>query len=932
MELSPPSAFPHGGDLRQLALAAGCEPGDIVDFSASINPLGPPDWLRPVLASAVSDLVHYPDPRCSAFLAAASARHGAPVDQLLAGNGTSDLLFALARAAKGLGYARAVIPVPGYADYRTACERAGLDGETLPLLEKEGFALNPRTLAEHLRAGNAPAGVPNQPGRPDGPDSPDQASGPAPDRRRAVVFVARPNNPTGVDVAAGVVRKLAMEHPDCLFVVDEAFGSFVQGFESLLAERPANVAVLLSLTKMFAVPGLRLGLLAGAPGLVRAVAAQSAPWSVGALAQAVGTRAMADSAFEERSRQAVAALRPALARGLAALPGVTVYPGAANYLLCRLDTPGGAALAGRLLREHRLAIRSCANFPGLDGRHFRVAVRAQADNERLLAAMGRLLAPARPPSRKRRPTPALMIQGTTSNAGKSILTAALCRILRQDGVRVAPFKSQNMSLNSYVTARGEEMGRAQVLQAQACGLLPEARMNPVLLKPCSDTGSQVIVMGRPVGSMRVAEYVAYKPQAFQAAQRAYDSLAGEFDAIILEGAGSPAEVNLKSHDIVNMAMAKYARAKVLLVGDIDRGGVFAALAGTMELLSESERAMVGGYVLNRFRGDPSLLGPALAFMRDLTGREVLGVVPNIDALGLPEEDSVSFKASGLNPFGPNGSGDAGSADTLDIAVVDLPHISNFTDLDALAAEADVRLRVVRRADELGRPDALILPGSKNTLADLAGLRAGGLAGAILALAEENAGRAMWSTEIVGICAGFQMLGHTLLDPLGLESDRREEPGLGLLPLVTELLPEKTLVQARGRHLPSGLALTGYEIHHGRTSITSDVASGPQSGPDIGPNPGMEASKYPRSAGPVVVRADGLALGHGLPGRIWGSYLHGIFDADAFRRWWLNSLRARKGLAPVDRAAPYCLEPALDHLAEVVRASLDMERIRALLGL
>ena len=899
--------FPHGGDVRGLARALGCQPADILDFSASINPQGPPDWLRPVISGAVSELVHYPDPHCQDLLEAASARHGVPIVNLLAGNGTSELLFALAGAC---GHTRAVIPVPSYCDYRTAVLRAGMDVELFPLREADGFALDAGALSRRLSDLPGPAAV----------------------------FLASPNNPTGLTVPAAVIRELARNHPDCLFVVDEAFGSFVEGYESLLTDRPANAALLLSLTKMFAIPGLRLGLACADETLVEGMRQRIAPWSVNTLAQAVGLRAVADADFEARTRQAVTGLRAEMASELAGMPGVTVYPGAANYLLCRLDEPRVPELRAALL-EKRMAIRDCSNFAGLDGRFFRLAVRAKADNLRLLDALpqalrasfggnpgiaadaesGKQAQTQRETSAdmsgnassssmrttvlsgRKRPTPALMMQGTSSNAGKSVLTAALCRILRQDGVRVAPFKSQNMSLNSFVTAWGEEMGRAQVLQAQAAGLIPQARMNPVLLKPCSDTGSQVIVMGNPVGTMRVREYVAYKPTAFQAAKQAYDSLADEFDAVILEGAGSPAEVNLKSHDMVNMAMATYARSRVLLVGDIDRGGVFAALAGTMELLPESERALVGGYVLNRFRGDPTLLDPALRFMRELTGKPVLGVIPNISDLGLPEEDSVSFKAGGF------GAGQAGR--DLDIAVLDLPHISNFTDFDALAAEPDAGLRVVRRAGDLGRPDAVLLPGSKNTLADLAALREAGLDRALAALAGTPC-------EIVGVCAGLQMLGETLLDPLGLESGLGAVPGLGFLALETELLPEKTLLQSTATHLPSGLGLTGYEIHHGVTRARNESAS------------------------VLAVRPDGqgVAWGHtGKVGRVWGTYLHGVFDAGEFRRWWLNGLRERKGLPPLPASGPGVgldggLESALDRLAATVRTSLDMGAVYALLGL
>jgi len=887
--------FPHGGDVRGLARALGCQPADILDFSASINPLGPPEWLRPVISGAVSELVHYPDPHCRELLEAASARHGVPVANLLAGNGTSELLFALAQAC---GHVRAVIPVPSYCDYRTAAERARMSVELFPLREADGFVLDAQALSRRLGELAAPAAV----------------------------FLASPNNPTGLTVPVVVLRELAAAHPECLFVVDEAFGSFVEGYESLIGDRPANAALLLSLTKMFAIPGLRLGLACAEEALVEAMRQRIAPWSVNTLAQAVGLRAVNDADFEARTRAAVTSLRDVMASELAMMPGVTVYPGAANYLLCRLDEPRVPELRAKLL-EKRMAIRDCSNFAGLDGRFFRLAVRAEADNLRLLDALPDALAeavggnpgiaadadglsgrkrPAGLSGRKRttglsgrkRPTPALMMQGTSSNAGKSVLTAALCRILRQDGVRVAPFKSQNMSLNSFVTAWGEEMGRAQVLQAQAAGLTPQARMNPVLLKPCSDTGSQVIVMGKPVGTMRVREYVAYKPTAFEAAKRAYDSLADEFDAVILEGAGSPAEVNLKSHDMVNMAMAAYAKARVLLVGDIDRGGVFAALAGTMELLPESERGLVGGYVLNRFRGDPTLLDPALRFMRELTGKPVLGVIPNISDLGLPEEDSVSFKAGGF------GAGQSGR--DLDIAVLDLPHISNFTDFDALAAEPDAGLRVVRRAQELGRPDAVLLPGSKNTLADLTALREAGLDRALAALADTPC-------EIVGICAGLQMLGETLLDPLGLESGLGAVPGLGLLPLETELLPEKTLLQSTATHLPSGLGLTGYEIHHGVTRALRDNAAA------------------------LAVRPDGQSVAWGRAGRVWGTYLHGVFDAGEFRRWWLNGLRENKGLSPLPASGQGvgldgALESALDRLAATVRSSLDMGTVYALLGL
>lgn len=860
------TSFPHGGNIRALAATAGRDPRDILDASASLNPLGPPDWLRQATSAAVSDLVHYPDPDCVALLDAAATRYNAPASHFVAGNGTSALLYALPRST---GLARAVIPTPCYADYATACHKAGMDIRRVPAVEFDDFALHFEQIEAALRS-------------------------------PSLVICGSPGNPTGTVAPAEAIVDLASRHPQSLFLVDEAFADFVPDFVSLAGEtRPHNVAVLLSLTKSFAIPGLRLGLLAASPDLAGWVRGNLPPWSVGTLGQAIGVRALGDAAFLERTRAALPPLRDGLANGLTEL-GLTVLPGAANFLLARLpgQAPSSTEVCRRVLAEHGVALRDCANFHALSDRFIRVAVRPEAENARILTALAAVLDPpvaARFAPRRR--TPALMVQATGSNAGKSVLCAGLCRLLTRQGLRVAPFKAQNMSLNSGVTADGLEMGRAQIVQAKACRLAPDVRMNPVLLKPTSDRGSQVIVLGRPVGVMRVGEYIDYKPRAFAAATAAYDALAATADVMVLEGAGSPAEVNLKAHDIVNMAMAAHADAAVLLAADIDRGGAYAALWGTMECLGEAERARVAGYVLNRFRGDAGLLAPANAYLRAATGRDVLAVVPYLPDLGLPDEDSVTFKDGDALPETP-----PADPDRLDIAVIDLPRASNLTDCDALAVEPDVRLRRVRTAASLGRPDAVLLPGSKNTLADLDWLRETGLATAITALAASG------KTEIVGICAGLQMLGRVVTDPAGLESDRKREAGLGLLPLETELVPEKTLTATRAVHAPSGCALAGYEIHHGRTTAPADL--------------------------PVaVVRDDGAAIGYVSPDRpVWGAYLHGLLDADAFRRRFLDALRTRRGLPAVGRLAAYDLDPGLDRLADALEAALPVATLRRLLGL
>jgi cobyric acid synthase CobQ len=404
----------------------------------------------------------------------------------------------------------------------------------------------------------------------------------------------------------------------------------------------------------------------------------------------------------------------------------------------------------------------------------------------------------------------------------------------------------------------------------------------------------VVVCGKPIGNMKVMEYFRYKAEAFERVKECYDSLAGEYDAVVLEGAGSPAEVNLKAHDIVNMKMALYAKAPALLVGDIDRGGVFASFVGSMEVLSETERAQIAGFVVNRFRGQASLLKDALDYTLQHTGRPVFGVVPYLKDLGLPEEDSVGFK-SGLFD-------DARSAeDGVDIAVLDLPHISNFTDVEPLRIEPDVRLRIVRRVQDLGHPDAVILPGSKNVIGDLTFLRAVGLDRSLKKLAATD------RCEIVGICGGYQILGRSINDPHGIESPGAELVGLGLLPIDTVLEQDKTLTRTEARHRISGMKVEGYEIHHGQ-SRTDDIP-------------------------PALIGSNGQAMGACRgDGLLWGSYLHGLFDADGFRRWFIDRLRQRKGLKPLGAVqACYDLEPAFERLADAVRQSLDIPAIYRLMG-
>ena len=502
----------------------------------------------------------------------------------------------------------------------------------------------------------------------------------------------------------------------------------------------------------------------------------------------------------------------------------------------------------------------------------------------------------------------IMMMGTSSHVGKSILATAMCRILYRKGRKVVPFKAQNMALNSYVTRDGDEMGRAQVAQAEAAGMEPMVDMNPVLLKPTGNAASQVIIMGKPVGNMSAREYHrGYSLKAFDAVKEALGRLDKEYDTIVIEGAGSPAEINLKANDIVNMRVAKYLQAPVLLIADIDRGGALASLVGTLELLDEEERALVKGLVINKFRGDVTLLTPAIDFLEKKTGKPVLGVVPHIDQMGIDDEDSVSLEEKQAAPT----EGD------IRIAVIQTPKISNFTDFDALAHEKDVALYYVKAVEDLGEPDVIMLPGSKNTTEDMLYLRKSGLGEKILAHAK--AGKA-----VIGICGGYQMLGEVIRDPQHTESQNDEAAGLGLLGMETvfasEKLTSQVMAQCQDLHFMgqsiSADNLQGYEIHMGHTAFT------------------READKHPftvcQRRGKACASQEGTA---NAAGNVFGTYIHGVFDNDVFRRSVLNAIRHSKGLEALANTRNVMAEKqqAYEHLADVVENALDMEKLYQIMG-
>lgn len=479
----------------------------------------------------------------------------------------------------------------------------------------------------------------------------------------------------------------------------------------------------------------------------------------------------------------------------------------------------------------------------------------------------------------------IMVQGTMSNAGKSLLVAGLCRIFKQDGFRVAPFKSQNMALNSFITSEGLEMGRAQVMQAEAAGIPPMVCMNPVLLKPTNHTGSQVIVNGEVLGNMSARDYFAFKKTLIPDIKKSFQKLEEYADIIVIEGAGSPAEINLKQNDIVNMGMAEMVDAPVLLVGDIDRGGVFAQLLGTLMLLEEKEKRRVKGLIINKFRGDKSILDPGIEMLEEKGNVPVVGVVPYME-LSLEDEDSLTERF------------DRKSEGLIDIAVIRYPRISNFTDFNVFEQIPETAVRYVTSISELRHPDMIFLPGSKNTMGDLKWMRQNGLEAAVKKLAEE--------IPVFGICGGYQMLGQEIFDPEGVEEGGQMR-GMELLPVSTVLMPEKKRCQIEGRierlsglfHVLSDCTFKGYEIHMGRTGTEERI----------------------------VVTSDKNE-------NIYGSYVHGLFDEGMIANAMVQALAEKKGIEMENgEFEDYRTfkDKQYDKLADTLRMYLNMEEIYGMLG-
>lgn len=496
----------------------------------------------------------------------------------------------------------------------------------------------------------------------------------------------------------------------------------------------------------------------------------------------------------------------------------------------------------------------------------------------------------------------LMIQGTGSGVGKSIITAALCRAFYREGYKVAPFKAQNMSLNSYVTEEGGEIGRAQVFQAEACGVAPHVTMNPILLKPNADNNSQVIVVGKVMGQRNAKDYYTNRPNYVKEVEQAFNTLKNKYELIVMEGAGSPAEINLRQFDMVNMAMAEMADAPVLIVGDIDRGGVFAWMKGTLDLLTESEQKRVRGFIINQFRGDIDLLKPGITQFEEMTGKPVLGTIPFDAELYVDEEDAIPHHSS---PFLNNGPS------VVDVAIVQLPHIANFTDFSPLVADPGVAVRYVRSPVQAGHPDLLILPGTKNTIGDMQFMKEMGWNQYLQSFHKEGG-------LILGVCGGFQMLGTRLSDPDHIESPTEEIEGLGFIQATTvmehgKITRRRTRVTLSSSIFEQGLEVNGYEIHSGRTQFEKE---------------------YPLLFQPANGDCPSTLGLCNEEGNVIGTYLHGFLDNDPIREGFLNYIRERKNLPQPEETFNYreFRSRQLDRLADLVAQSINMSEVKRIIGL
>lgn len=948
--------------------------------------------------SSLEPIAQYPDPAYMRLSAAAANRFGISAARIVFGNGADEIMFALGRAlakktAQAVETAHAVVTVPAYSSYREALTLAGFTVKEIPY----------KTLLNNFES------------------EPDM-------RHSATCWIGAPNNPDGAMPPEYPQRiiKLAKNFPEINFVIDEAFIEFTD-FTSLCEVKslPDNIFIIRSLTKIFAVPGLRIGYAVVPESFAHLLREELPNWPLNTIAEHFALEAFSRPEVQSYITASKALIHKEKERIRHALtPYYELSETQANFYCIRFsphyfatstkidastanhsnsDQPAQnsnelTASLEKFLFKNGIAVRNVSNYANITPWVFRIAIRTHTENDSIISALTAFAelykntsnavchtadAPTSSTARSiagcttrsaasctasdptyyttdntikdtmsinpgesfkikntaLRRASAVMIQGCSSSAGKSIIASALCRILRNRGFDVAPYKAQNMSNNSAVTRDGFEIGRAQAVQAMACGLEPDPRMNPVLIKPEGNMESQVIVMGKPWKRNSARDYYMQKKELASIAQEAYDSLAREHEVIVLEGAGSPAEINLKSHDFVNMEAAIYADADVYLVGDIDRGGVFASFLGHVATFSHQERSLLKGFIINKFRGDVTLLTPAYELLAKYTSVPVLGCVPYFRDIVIPEEDEsklVSLEQQS-NEAGQHAQSSS-TGNTITLGIIMFPHVSNFTDFEPFAFEPYVRIKkIFCPADSIGT-DALILPGSKTTVNDYRWLKDTGLAQVIQERAAEG-------TIIIGICGGLQMLGTEIHDPDHIESEHTVTKSLALLPLITTFSPNKQL--ARGmytiakpdillknetsldiqivEHIQQVLLtlsqweISGYEIHHGVTKC-SEINHHSQ---------GDTSNIHPSSSGqkpiPFIFNSNGNPVAWCYK-NIIGTYLHGIFENDELRTALINLIRTQKKLQQQSIYLSRTTDAELEKLSDFITSYIDIDTI------
>ncbi len=829
----------HGGDASAIARILGVKtiPNEICDFSVNVNTYGPPQSVKDFLSSLdFETCVAYPKIGSLSTRTALANAHEVDTANILLGNGSTELFSATISA---LSPKKILFAAPCYSGYEEICRIQGLPFEYLPSAKaSNNFTYELDNI--HLLKGE-------------------------------FLFICNPNNPTGAFVEKKRILTLVKKFKSSFIGVDESFIDYHENpsSASLFSRKtPDNLIIFKSLTKFFGIAGLRLGMLCASKRRCEQIHSKLVPWNVNSIAQKVGSLLYSDKNYLCEIRKKNIRERDFLAKELSKFP-LDIFQSKTNFLLCRTRKDIDKNSFLKFLFERAFLLRDCSNIHGLEKTFIRIAVLGHDENTKLINAIALYFKSSKKKKELTRKTKAkaLMIVGTSSDSGKSLVTATLCRILTQNGLRVAPFKAQNMALNSFVTKSGGEIGRAQAFQAKCAGIDAENDMNPVLLKPCDEGRCQVIVNGKVFKTLSAVAYYEINDHVKKKAFEAYDRLANKYDIIVLEGAGSPTEINLLHRDFVNMAMADYAGADVILVADIDRGGVFASIYGTIRLLPEKWRKLFKGIIINKFRGDERLLESGIRRIEELTGIKVLGVLPYAKGLKIEEEDSLALE----NRKGTFCS----DKNIIDIVVVKYPRISNYTDFLVFEKRRDCNLRYAENIDDIGEPDIIFLPGSKNTIADLNFLTESKIANKILEY-NRNGG------AVFGICGGYQILGTKISDPFGVEGEAGESKGLSLLDLHSVLRKKKRLSQLSGKlitplpFLVAGTRFSGYEIHMG------DSVSSEKTKILSFDNKKTNTNSY------ASISKDGL---------VFGTYVHGFFDekeiADGLIKW----LRKRKGAMP-----------------------------------